>query len=289
MDGSLALMVIDVQNDFCPGGALPVPGGDQVVPPLNRVVAGFSARDLPVFASRDWHPEETDHFQQQGGLWPVQCVQGSSGAAFHPKLHLPENTIVLSKGIDPLADGYTAFEGVSWTGATLAESLETFGAQHLCIGGLATDYCVRATVFDALGRGCTVTVLTDAVAGVDIKPGDSQRALDEMCGRLGRGCSGLKTCFLNSPCRVDPAERTNRLAVLWRKRSFGSNFDNCCRWVERMLSLKQTGRLHNKSTFEVLVDAMTAHGQGHPPNISCLPFVADRHPVVGYNWSACRP
>lgn len=176
----MALLIVDVQNDFCPGGALPVPAGDRVVAPLNRAAARFASLGLPVFASRDWHPEETRHFQQYGGPWPAHCVRGSVGAAFHPDLQLPKNTILLSKGTDPRADGYSAFDGVSCSGLPFADLLATFNVDHLCVGGLATDYCVRATVLDALNRGIAVTLLTDAVAGVNIHPGDAQQALEEM-------------------------------------------------------------------------------------------------------------
>jgi len=180
MSDKMALLIVDVQNDFCPGGALPVAQGDQVVEPLNRTAQRFTAFGLPVFASRDWHPPETGHFQEHGGTWPVHCVRDTYGAAFHPKLRLPKQTVVLSKGLDPQAEGYSAFEGVTDTGTLLADLLTENGVDHLCIGGLATDYCVQATVMDALARGLLVTVLADGVAGVDVQPGDSQRALEAM-------------------------------------------------------------------------------------------------------------
>lgn len=180
MNEKMALILVDVQNDFCPGGALGVPGGDTVVEPLNRAAAAFAAADLPVFATRDWHPPQTRHFQPFGGPWPVHCVQGSVGAAFHPDLRLPAGTILLFKGIDEYLDGYSAFDGVDETGTTFSALLTVHGIGHLCIGGLATDYCVRTTVLDARKRGLTVTVLSDAVAGVDLQPGDSERALAEM-------------------------------------------------------------------------------------------------------------
>jgi len=175
-----ALILVDVQNDFCPGGTLAVPDGDRVVAPLNRAAAAFAAAGLPVLASRDWHPPHTGHFQAYGGLWPVHCVQGSAGADFHPDLQLPAGTLLLSKGIDERLDGYSAFDGITAAGATLAEVLAAQGVDHLVIGGLATDYCVRATALDARERGLAVTVLIDAVAGVDLQPGDSDRALAAM-------------------------------------------------------------------------------------------------------------
>lgn len=180
MNGTTALILVDVQNDFCPGGALGVPGGDAVVEPLNRAAAAFAAAGLPIIATRDWHPPHTRHFQPFGGPWPVHCVQGSQGAAFHSDLRLPAETLLLYKGIDEQRDGYSAFDGVSETGTTLAQLVAEKGINHLCIGGLATDYCVRTTVLDALAHGLTVTVLTDAIAGVDLQPGDSERALAEM-------------------------------------------------------------------------------------------------------------
>lgn len=180
MEQNAALLIVDVQNDFCPNGALSVPDGDRVVAPLNRAAELFAACGRPVLASRDWHPPATKHFQKYGGVWPVHCVQGTTGAAFHPDLRLPLDTVVLSKGIDPEQDGYTAFEAVADDGKTLEEVLALMGVHHLYIGGLATDYCVRYSVRDALRLGFAVTVLSDAVAGVDVKPGDSARAMEEM-------------------------------------------------------------------------------------------------------------
>ena len=180
MNGLTALVVVDVQNDFCPDGALAVAGGNRVVAPLNRAAAAFAAAGLPIFATRDWHPPNTGHFQIHGGLWPVHCVQDTPGAAYHPDLRLPEHVIHLFKGIDERLDGYSAFDGVDATGTPLAGLLADRGVNHLYIGGLATDYCIRSSVLDARNRGVAVTVLTDAIAGVDLMPGDSERALAEM-------------------------------------------------------------------------------------------------------------
>ncbi len=175
-----ALLIVDVQNDFCPNGALPVPDGDRVVEPLNRAAQLFAAAGLPVLASRDWHPPVTKHFRQYGGSWPVHCVQGSEGAAFHPDLRLPPGTVMISKGTDPEWDSYSAFEAVTDKGIQLTALLASLGVRHLYIGGLATDYCVSFTARDALRAGLAVTVLTDAVAGVDVNRGDSARAMEEM-------------------------------------------------------------------------------------------------------------
>jgi nicotinamidase/pyrazinamidase len=175
-----ALLIVDVQNDFCPGGALGVPDGDRVAVLLSRAAERFREAGLPVFASRDWHPSVTRHFKEYGGVWPPHCIQESTGAAFHPDLRLPPGTVIISKGTDPDRDSYSAFEGVRDDGATLGSCLASLGVEHLYVGGLATDYCVRSSVLDALAAGLKVTVLTDCVAGVDLKPGDSARALDEM-------------------------------------------------------------------------------------------------------------
>ncbi len=175
-----ALLVVDVQKDFCAGGALVVPDGDRVVPPLNRLISRFERRQAPVYASRDWHPAESSHFKAHGGIWPVHCVADSEGARFHPGLQLSPQTIIISKGQLPSSHGYSAFEGVTAAGRSLLDDLKQRGVTHLYVGGLATDYCVRHSVLDALTAGLKVTLLTDAIAGVDVTPGDSARALEEM-------------------------------------------------------------------------------------------------------------
>ena len=175
-----ALLVVDVQNDFCPGGALPVPEGDKVVPPLNQCLALFHRNHWPIFASRDWHPPVTKHFKNYGGPWSVHCVQNTKGAEFHPALQLPEETIVLSKGMDPDAHGYSAFEGESKDKKSFQKILKESGVEELWVGGLATDYCVKSSVLDACRLGFKVKLLTDAVRGVNLKPEDSTSAVAEM-------------------------------------------------------------------------------------------------------------
>lgn len=179
-DPSPALVVVDVQNDFCPGGALAVPSGDRVVPVLNRVIDTLDRRGAPIYASRDWHPSDTNHFRDHGGVWPVHCVAGSPGAAFHPDLRLPPSVIVISKGQAPDAHGYSVFEGQTERGESFGDDLRKRGVRHLYVGGLATDYCVKHSVLDALRSGLEVTVLADAIAGVEVNPGDSTHAIDEM-------------------------------------------------------------------------------------------------------------
>jgi nicotinamidase/pyrazinamidase len=178
LDANAALLLVDVQNDFCPGGALPVPDGDQVVPVLNRLIDRFAGEGRPIYASRDWHPPDTRHFKAFGGRWPSHCVADSAGAQFHPGLQLPASTTVISKGEDRNDDGYSAFEGVTHEGRTLAADLRARGIRTLYVGGLATDYCVRASVLDARRAGLDVIVVTDGVAGIE--EGDVARALDEM-------------------------------------------------------------------------------------------------------------
>lgn len=177
---AVAVLVIDVQRDFCAGGALAVPAGDAVVPVLNRVLGEAGRRQVPVYASRDWHPASSRHFVTGGGVWPVHCVAGSEGAGFHPDLRLPAGAAVVSKGVAPDEDGFSAFDGRLDGGATLEESLRAAGVDRLIAGGLATDYCVRHTVLDALRKRWPVTLLTDAVAAVDLEPEDGARALREM-------------------------------------------------------------------------------------------------------------
>jgi nicotinamidase/pyrazinamidase len=175
-----ALVITDVQNDFCPGGALGIKDGDRVVPALNRYAERFARRGAPVFATRDWHPARTRHFKAYGGAWPPHCVQGTPGAEFHPDLVLPAGTEIVSKGMDPELDAYSCFQAETADGMPFAAALGAHGTSRLFVGGLATDYCVKATVLDALKEGFEVVVLEDAVAAVDVTPGDGARALDVM-------------------------------------------------------------------------------------------------------------
>lgn len=175
-----ALVVVDLQNDFCPGGSLGVAGGDRVIPVLNRYIQRFRELKAPVYATRDWHPRVTKHFQAYGGVWPPHCVQGTKGAEFHPALTLPPDVVIVSKGMDPEQDAYSCFQAQDPNGMDFAVSLGESGIQRLFIGGLATDYCVRCTALDALQEGFQVVVLQDAIAAVDLKPGDGERAIEEM-------------------------------------------------------------------------------------------------------------
>jgi len=175
-----ALIIVDVQNDFCPGGSLAVPESHIVVPVLNEYMARAADAGIPIFASRDWHPERTRHFAAQGGPWPPHCVQGTPGADFHPELRLPPSTVIVSKGMSEEDQGYSALEAELPDGQSLVDALRARGVRHVYVGGLATDYCVRATVLDALKNGFETSVLIDASRPVDVQTGDGERALNEM-------------------------------------------------------------------------------------------------------------
>jgi nicotinamidase/pyrazinamidase len=180
MDRRRAIIVVDVQRDFCPGGALPAPGGDRIIPVLNRYLAEAWELAMPIYASRDWHPPVTIHFKAYGGEWPSHCVQGTPGAEFHPALRLPANAIVITKGDNPERHGYSAFEGHTESGRPLLEDLRARQIDLLYVTGLATDYCVEQTTHDALRGGLRVAVLVDAIAGINVRPGDVDRALAGM-------------------------------------------------------------------------------------------------------------
>lgn len=179
-DTTQALLIVDVQNDFCTGGALAVPDGERVVPPLRRLAQQFTALGLPVYASRDWHPADSRHFAVNGGGWPVHCVQGTPGARLREDLKLPTSVQIVSKGQTRTDDGYSAVVGEVAGRGTLLEDLKTRAVDRVIVGGLATDYCVKHSVLDLLSQGYAVTVLTDAIGAVDVKPGDGERALQEM-------------------------------------------------------------------------------------------------------------
>lgn len=180
MKSRKALLIVDVQNDFCPGGALGVPGGDKIIPAINKYARIFAKKKLPIFATRDWHSIRTKHFRGFGGPWPVHCVQNTRGAAFHPNLKLPKNAILLYKGIDPEKDGYSAFEAEDTSGLALPKILTLLNINEIYIAGLATDYCVKFSVRDAIKHKLKVKILLDAIKGVNVRPQDSEKAIKEM-------------------------------------------------------------------------------------------------------------
>ncbi len=184
-----ALIIVDVQRDFLPGGALGVAGGDAVVPVLNHCIAEFLRRGLPIYATRDWHPSEHCSFRERGGPWPPHCVAGSPGAQFAPTLTLPGSAGVVSKAVEPEADAYSGFEGTD-----LAARLHRHGCRRVVIGGLATEYCVRATALDARKLGLDVIVLEDAIRPVEVRRGDAERALAELRAGGVRVANSREVC-----------------------------------------------------------------------------------------------
>jgi len=170
-----ALIVVDVQNDFLPGGSLGVPEGDQVIPVLNRYMDAFTAHHAMVVFTRDWHPADHCSFEAQGGPWPPHCVQHSEGARFAEALRIPDTLLLVSKAASVERDAYSGFEGTR-----LTDSLRLAGIERVFIGGLATDYCVLKTVLDALKAGFTVYLLQDAIRAVNVNPEDGSKAIDKM-------------------------------------------------------------------------------------------------------------
>jgi nicotinamidase/pyrazinamidase len=166
-----ALIIVDVQNDFCPGGALAVPYGNEVVPVINRLL---EHRWLSV-ATMDWHPAEHCSFESRGGPWPPHCVQQTAGAELHSALDAPKVQLVITKGSHPDQEAYSGFQGTN-----LAKILRDKGVHRVVVCGIATDYCVRATAHDALHEGFEVLVLEDAIRGVEVHQGDCQRAIAEL-------------------------------------------------------------------------------------------------------------
>lgn len=167
-----ALIIVDVQNDFCPGGALAVPHGDEVVPVLNELLRQMN---MLAVATRDWHPEDHCSFKSQGGPWPAHCVAGTSGADFHHRLYRAYIDHVVSKATTKNQEAYSGFRGTG-----LAEFLRLRGINRVVIGGLATDYCVKATALDAKAEGFETYIISDACRAVDVNPGDGDKAVEEM-------------------------------------------------------------------------------------------------------------
>jgi len=181
-----ALIIVDVQRDFCSGGALPVPDGEKIIPTLNKYIEKFSKAGALIVATRDWHPPNHMSFKDYGGIWPSHCVQGTLGAEFHPDLRLPREVKVVSKATSADKEAYSGFDGTN-----LEKELKDAGIKRVFVGGLATDYCVKSTVLDALRLGFETFLLVDAIKGVDVNPGDSERAIEEMIRR------GAKRASLN--------------------------------------------------------------------------------------------
>ena len=173
-----ALLVIDVQVDFLPGGKLGVPDGNAALGPINRLLHLFDLRGLPIYASRDWHPEDHCSFAARGGPWPPHCVADTRGAAFSDELALPPDAVVVTKADTADVDAYSAFNGTG-----LAEQLRARGIERVTVCGLATDYCVLNTALDARANGFEVLVVPEAMRAVDVGPGGGERAIAEMAAR----------------------------------------------------------------------------------------------------------
>lgn len=173
-----ALIVVDVQNDFLPGGALAVNDGDAVIPVINEYLRLSTAKRLPIYATRDWHPAGHCSFVENGGTWPKHCVADSPGAQFAEDLALPDDVTIVNKGTDSDKEAYSGFQGTD-----LADQLHAQGVKRVIIGGLATDYCVLNTVNDALANGFDVVLLTHAIRAVDLNSGDGDRAIESMLER----------------------------------------------------------------------------------------------------------
>ncbi len=177
-----ALLIVDVQNDFLPGGSLAVKEGEKIIPPLNKLISIFSQLNLPIYASRDWHPKNHCSFQEQGGPWPAHCIAETEGSQFAPGLNIPDNTIIISKAQTQEEDAYSAFQNTSLKNNLLEKNIK-----RVFICGLATDYCVLNTVKDALQHKFSVVLLKDAIQAVNVNPGDGPQALSEM-ESLGTNC-----------------------------------------------------------------------------------------------------
>ena len=184
MQSQQALLVVDIQNDFCPGGALGVQESDQIIPVVNKYVQQFLRKQITVFISRDWHPIKTNHFKEFGGPWPTHCVQNTTGGDFHPDFQIPESAIILSKGNDPQLDGYSVFDAVDFNNQPFSEVLKKMAINELFICGIATDYCVRFTALDALKSGFKVNILVDAIKGVDLEA--SKKTIDEIIAKQAK-------------------------------------------------------------------------------------------------------
>lgn len=203
---------MDVQNDFVPGGALPVPDGDKIIEPLNCMVARAMREKWLICVSRDWHPRNSRHFAEFGGQWPVHCVQNTEGARFHPGLYLPQELRIFSKGcaregLSRDVDGYSAFDGYDQFSMSLRQLLPFCGIEFLYVAGLATDYCVKATVLDACALGFKARVLINCCRGVERDEGDSRRAVMEM---MRAGAEVLFEPYDSMIMRIPRSQRKGR-------------------------------------------------------------------------------
>ncbi len=178
LEAKQALIVVDIQRDFCPGGALPVADGDKIIPAVNELAHAFERAGLPVFFTRDWHPRNHVSFKAYGGPWPPHCIQNTQGARFHQSLAVPKEAEVIDKGTLQAEDAYSGFQGTD-----LAQRLRELRVKQIYVAGLATDYCVKNTVLDGAAEGFETYVIADCVKGVNVKRTDSATALRVMLSR----------------------------------------------------------------------------------------------------------
>jgi len=212
-----ALIVADVQKDFLPDGALPVIGGDEVIPVLNDYINMFKTANARIFAIRDWHPPNHMSFKPFGGSWPMHCLQNTEGAKFPFDLRLPEDVVVFSKAMDPQREAYSGFDGTM-----LAEDLTKSGVTRIFVGGLTTDYCIRTTVLDGLALGFSVILLLDATRGINVKPEDSEKAIEQMQAKGARiatlkNFADLSEMPVLQPAEEETAEKTLARASVKKK------------------------------------------------------------------------
>jgi len=177
-------VVVDFQNDFCPGGVLAVPGADAIIPAVNTYIRMFSSAGLPVVFTRDWHPPDHSSFREHGGPWPAHCVRGTHGAQIHDDIAIPPRAIFIDKGTDRESEGYSGFESTP-----LEEKLRRLGVRRIFVAGLATDYCVKHTALDALERGFDVVLLLDATKGIGLKDGDIEGSIEQVVKAGGHTAS----------------------------------------------------------------------------------------------------
>ena len=196
-------VIVDVQNDFFPDGALPVPEGDHVIPVLNDYIRIFKKANARIFATRDWHPPNHISFKAHGGSWPTHCVQNTEGAKFHSDLNLPSDTAIVSKAMDPFREAYSGFDATE-----LVNMLKTQGTTRVFVGGLATDYCVKNTVLDARKLGFEVVLLLDASRGINAEPDDVAKAVDET---VKHGAEQATLIDFPDTIEIPPTEDADRL------------------------------------------------------------------------------
>ncbi len=175
INDSDALIVVDVQNDLCPGGSAAVEDGDSVARKISDIALKFNTRDARVFASQDWHPVTHSSFVENGGIWPTHCIRGTDGAQFHKDLKLPIGSVIVRKGEDPAKLAYSAFEDTNLEG-----HLERLSIKKIFVGGLSTEYSVQHTVFDCIHKGYSTVLITDAISAVNANPDDDARAIESM-------------------------------------------------------------------------------------------------------------